>query len=120
VTTEEPLVTDQKDSRPVAGFLLATAEVHGGTRVIVATVHEVAGGHRFQLTAYDSGHPDESQFSGSAPCLDGNDLGRALGWAQQALTPYPDACGCWPNWDPSCGRVDCTNAASAELAKAGA
>jgi hypothetical protein len=93
--------------------IIASAQIYGGTRVIVLTIREPHRGHFVVLsTAYDSNHPGEDmlcyQRSGSdlAELVDAarEEDGRSL-----AIEPTQDSelCNCWATWDPNCGRPGC-------------
>lgn len=94
--------------------VVATAQVHGGTRVLILTGHPAPANplhYIIELTAYDSNHrephPVKAIYTGS----DFEELaerGRTVGRAtlQPSANPTED-CDCWTRWDPHCGQAGC-------------
>ncbi|HEY3477870.1 MAG TPA: hypothetical protein VGL02_03130 [Streptomyces sp.] len=91
--------------------VLATAQIHDGTRVIVLTAQEPYPGHFIiKTTAYDSAHPDDDHFKSQHS---GSDLDALLAAVREhgartfeRADDY-DGCDCWATWDPYCGRSGC-------------
>jgi hypothetical protein len=92
--------------------VVATANLGGGTRVIVLTARENGPYHiTVTATAYDSNHPGEfllqAYYAGQyLPDL----LRKAREAEVHAFDPrdeLAEGCGCWARWDPACGEPGC-------------
>lgn len=99
--------------------VVATAQVHGGTRVITLTVTSAATltvptphreWHVVTLHAYDSNHSGDQQVMliAGAPRRD-ELVKQALETAANLLRPSTgdEPCNCWAGWDPYCGQPGC-------------
>ena len=90
--------------------VVATAQVHGGTRVITLSVKQNdLGAHVATLRAYDSNHPGDEQWVGTHVDTDARVAGEARAYAVEYMRPSEDneACNCWAWWDSDCGRLGC-------------
>lgn len=100
-------VTPESLPRPT---VVATAQVHGGTRVVTLTTISGPIGHEVTLHAYDSNHPGDDKITLIG---NGRDLDKLINelraYAVNLLRPSSDdeACSCWAGWDPQCGRPCC-------------
>lgn len=90
--------------------LVATAQVHGGTRVITLTITRHKGRSVATLHAYDSNHPsaDKVMHVATSPVRD-DLISEALAVAAELLRPSTEdeACACYADWDPYCGVPGC-------------
>lgn len=91
--------------------VVATAQVHGGTRVITLAV-EQREDRTFLITlrAYDSNHPGDEHVTLVSGGPDREELvTEARESAANALRPAVagEPCACWAGWDPHCGAPDC-------------
>jgi hypothetical protein len=103
--------------------VVATAQVHGGTRVItlsvmaadpatltVTTPRSHRERHVVTLHAYDSNHPGDQRVMliAGAPRR-GEIVKQALETAANLLRPSAgdEPCNCWAGWDPYCGAPGC-------------
>lgn len=100
--------------RVLSREIVATAQVHGGTRVIQMTVTsgpEMGPQYdQVTLTAYDSAHPHRSEIMHTfTAAFDG--VTRARETARDMLDFDPahndGECGCWAGWDTNCGHPSC-------------
>jgi len=90
--------------------VVATTQVHGGTRVITLAATTVNNWHVVRLTAYDSNHPGDDHLTGVYSGPDRDELiAQARETAVDSLRPSApgEPCGCWAGWDPWCGAVSC-------------
>lgn len=91
--------------------VVASAQIHAGTRVIVLTAREPHPHHFVvETTAYDSAHPGEHlmQSVRSGPILaELVDVAREDGSRTFERSGDYDGCDCWATWDPHCGRPGC-------------
>lgn len=93
--------------------IVATAQTHGGTRVIELTTFAVTDKHitqwRIKLNAYDSQRPHEQRPLALYSLDQMEDLDRAREDGRSALRPSEtgEDCNCWGGWDPYCGEPGC-------------
>jgi hypothetical protein len=91
--------------------VVASAQIDGGTRVIVLTAREPQPHHFVvETVAFDSNHPGEHLGHGVYP---GPNLAELLADVREheshAFDPPEnrDGCDCWAKWDPNCGQPGC-------------
>lgn len=91
--------------------VVASAQIHGGTRVVVMTASEPHPHHFVvETTAYDSNHPDEQMGHG---VFSGPDLASLVTEVREyesrtfEIPQDPTLCDCWITWDPYCGSRGC-------------
>ncbi|MEV8439129.1 hypothetical protein AB0425_17280 [Actinosynnema sp. NPDC051121] len=111
--TAAPVVAAVQQSEIVSRDIVATAQVHGGTRVIeFSVIRHTFGGRTwstYRVAAYDSNHRHAHNLMGSGPADTQPQIEEARGDAQSLLTPSPDPryCDCWSGWDRYCGKTGC-------------
>jgi hypothetical protein len=89
--------------------VIATAQVHGGTRVIEMTATRFAGVNEWHVecTTYDSNHRHDARWF-LAGWYDQLDRPRTEYVDTLDIRPDEDGfCGCWQGWDPQCGDPSC-------------
>lgn len=92
--------------------VVASAQINGGTRVIVLTAERTTDrdGFYVESVAYDSNHPGElvRHFRNYGTCLT-ELLTEARAHESRAFehAEHNDGCDCWARWDPNCGRPGC-------------
>ncbi|GHH57916.1 hypothetical protein [Lentzea cavernae] len=93
--------------------IVATAQAHGGTRVIEFSVIRHTHGSltwtTYRTAAYDSNHRDRHHSTGRGPADTPDQIEQARAAAGILLTPVSDStgCDCWAGWDPHCGTPGC-------------
>jgi hypothetical protein len=110
----KPRVTPAaQGSEALSREIVATATVHGGTRVIEFSVIRHTLGHRtwttYRVAAYDSNHRDAHNSMGVGPADTPAQVEEARADAQSLLTvgSDPSYCDCWSGWDTYCGKAGC-------------
>jgi hypothetical protein len=108
-----PVAPAVQGSEVVSREIVATAQVHGGTRVIEFAVVRHTLGQRtwstYRVAAYDSNHRDVHDSLGTGPADTPAQIDQARADAASLLTlgSDPSYCDCWSGWDPYCGKAGC-------------
>lgn len=103
----------RQHSEVVSREIVATAQVHGGTRVVEFSIVRHTLGHETRTTyntaVYDSNHRAGHHSVGVGPADTPEQIADARRAAVDLLAPSddPQDCDCWSSWDPYCGTPGC-------------